>query len=102
MEFKKIKQGVVNTALNYGEKYKIKIDQDFALLKLQEEMGEFMQAVLVYKKKSRPEKYTSEEEVKRELSHELADLLGMVLVNAYLLDIDLEKAIKEKWLSRNK
>ena len=102
MEFKKMQKEVLNTALRYGEKYNIKIDQDFALLKLQEEMGEFMQAMLIYKKKSRPEKYTSEEEVKKQLSHEMADLLGMVLVNAHLFDIDLEKAIEEKWINRNK
>lgn len=100
MEFKEIQEKVVKNTLIYGEKYGIKIDDDFALIKLYEEVGEFSQAVLIHRKKSRPEKHVSEEESKKELAKELADIMGMLIVNAHLLDIDLEEAIIKKWITR--
>jgi len=36
-------------------------DEDFALLKLYEEIGELSQAVLIHRKKNQPEKHVSEE-----------------------------------------
>ena len=100
MEFKELQNKITENALAYGKKYDIKVDEDFALLKLYEEVGEFAQAVLVYKKKSRPEKYVSEEIAKEELAKELADVMGMVIVNAHFLNIDLEEALNKKWLKR--
>ena len=103
MEFKELQNKAVENALKYGKEYNIDVDKDFALLKLYEEVGEFAQAVLVHRKKSRPEKYISKENAKENLSKELADVLGMVMVNAHLLDIDLEKALKEKgWIDKEK
>ena len=102
MDFKELQKKVVNNAINYGKKCNVKIDEDFALLKLYEEVGEFAQAVLIHRKKCRPEKYVTEEKSKEELGKELADVLGMVIVNAYLLDIDLEKAIDKKWINKEK
>ena len=101
MEFKDIQQKVVKNAIEYGKKYNIKIDKDFALIKLYEEVGEFSQAVLIHKKKSRPEKYVSEDVSKKELAKELADVVGMAMVNAHLFDIDLEEAIDKKWIKKN-
>ena len=103
MEFKELQNKAVENALKYGEEYNIDVDEDFGLLKLYEEVGEFAQAILVHRKKSRPEKYISKENAKENLSKELADVLGMVMVNAHLLDIDLDKAMKEKgWIDREK
>jgi len=93
---------VVENAFNYGKKYNIEIDEDFALFKLYEEVGELAQFVLIHRKKCRPEKYMSEEKSKKELAQELADVLGMVMVNAHLLDIDLEEAINKKWINKEK
>ena len=78
------------------------IDEDFSLLKLYEEVGEFTQAVLIHRKKCRPEKYVSEEDSKQELAKELADVMGMVMVNAHLLGIDLMDAIDKKWINKEK
>ena len=100
MDFKEIQKKVVENAISYGERYDIKIDEDFALLKLYEELGEFSQAVLIHRKKSRPEKYISEEDSKKELAKELADVLGLLIVNAHLLGIDLEEAVDKKWITR--
>lgn len=102
MEFTEMQKGAVHTAEEYGKEYNIKIDEDFALLKLYEEVGEFAQAVLIHRKQSRPEKHLSEEESKIELGKELADVVGMAMLNAHLLGINLEQAILDKWINRRK
>jgi NTP pyrophosphatase (non-canonical NTP hydrolase) len=101
MEFQELQRLVVANALNYGEKYNVKIDEDFAILKLYEEVGEFSQAILIHRKKSRPEKHLSEELSKEEVAKELADVIGMTMVNAHLLGIDLEQALNKKWIHKN-
>lgn len=100
MKFKNIQQKVVENAIRYGKEYNVEIDEDFALIKLYEELGEFSQAVLIHRKKSRPEKHATEEISKREIAKELADVVGMAMVNAHLLGIDLEEAIDKKWISK--
>ncbi len=100
MDLKEIQNKVVKNAIEYGQKYNVEIDEDFALLKLYEEVGEFAQAILIHRKKCRPEKYVSEEVSKKELAKELADVMGMVMVNAHLLGIDLMDAIDKKWINK--
>lgn len=100
MNFKELQQKVIENAFDYGEKYNVKIDEDFALLKLYEEVGGLAQAVLIHRKKSRPEKHVYEIISKKELAKELADVVGMVMVYANLMDIDLEEAIDKKWISK--
>jgi NTP pyrophosphatase (non-canonical NTP hydrolase) len=100
MDFKEIQEKIIENAFNYGKKYNVKIDEDFALLKLCEEFGEFFQAVLIQRKKCRPEKFVSEEISKKEVAKEMADVLGMLVVNAHLLDINLIDALKEKWINK--
>lgn len=102
MDFKELESKVVENAINYGKKYNVKIDEDFALLKLYEEVGEVAQAVLIHRKKSRPEKFVPEEISKAEIAKELADVIGMAIVNAHLLGIDLEEAIDKKWINNKK
>lgn len=102
MDFKELQSKVVENAIIYGKKYNVQIDEDFALLKLYEEVGELAQAVLIHRKKSRPEKHVPEEVSKKELAKELADVVGMAIVNAHLLGIDLEEAIDKKWINRKK
>src|SRR3989339_1956545 len=100
MQFSELQEKMINNAMNYGKNYNIEIDEDFALLKLYEEVGEFAQAVLIHRKKSRPSKHVSLEESKQKLAEELADILGMTIVTSKLLDIDLEEAINKKWISK--
>jgi NTP pyrophosphatase (non-canonical NTP hydrolase) len=100
MDFKELQNKVVQNAMDYGKKYNVQIDEEFALLKLYEEVGELAQAVLIHKKKSRPEKFVSEEISKKELANELADIMGLLIVNAHLLGIDMEEAITKKWIER--
>ena len=100
MEFKDIQSKVMENAINYGKNYKIEIDEEFALIKLFEEVGELAQAVLIHRKKSRPEKHVSEEKPKEHLAEELADVIGMAMVNAKLLGVDLESMLIKKWIGR--
>jgi NTP pyrophosphatase (non-canonical NTP hydrolase) len=101
MEFKELQDKVILNALNYGKEYNINIDEDWALLKLYEEMGEYAQAVLIHRKKSRPEKHLPVEESIKNVSKELADVVTMAILNAYTLGIDLEEAIKSKNTGRS-
>ena len=100
MDFKEIQAGVIANADRYSKKHEVIIDKDFALLKLYEEVGELAQAVLIQRKKSRPEKFVSDEVAKQHVAEELADVLTMVIINAHLLDIDLERAICQKALRK--
>ena len=102
MDFEELQNKVVQNALDYGKKYNINIDEDFALFKLYEEVGELAQAILIHRKKSRPEKHVSTEISKQHLAEELADVVGMAIVNAHLLNIDLEEAINKKWINKEK
>lgn len=101
MDFKELQRKVIKNLIKYGEKYHVNIDEDFALLKFYEEAGELAQAVLIHRKKSRPEKHVSEEISKKELAKELADVTGMAIVIAHLFEIDLEEAIDKKWINKN-
>lgn len=100
MEFKELQQKIIKNAENYGKDFNVKIDEDFALLKLYEEVGELAQAVLIHRKKSRPEKHLPFEGSKNAIAKELADIMGLVIVNAHLLNIDLEDAIDKKWINK--
>ncbi len=98
MDFNKIREDVYKNAKRYGREYDIEIDEEFVLLKFFEEVGEFSEALLTYKNKSRPAKNLPKKESKEELSKELADVVSMALVISKVFDIDLKKAIKQKWL----
>jgi NTP pyrophosphatase (non-canonical NTP hydrolase) len=100
MTFQEMQKGVLAVADKYGKRFGIIIDQDFALLKLYEEVGEYAQAVLIHRKKSKPNKLRSEEDSKNLMAEELADIIGLAIMNAELFGIDLERAVKEKWLDR--
>jgi NTP pyrophosphatase (non-canonical NTP hydrolase) len=100
MTFEELQKGIIKVAERYGERYEIPIDQDFALLKLYEEVGEYAQTVLIHRKQSRPEKHTQEKESRKMLAYELADIVGLAVLNAHLFEVDLQQALEEKWLSK--
>jgi NTP pyrophosphatase (non-canonical NTP hydrolase) len=99
MTFQEIEDGVMKVAETYGQRFGLVLDQDFAFFKLHEEVGEFAKAVLIHRKRSRPEKLVTDQESKEMLASELADIVGLAIINARLLGIDLQKAIQDKWLS---
>ena len=100
MEFKEMQKKVIQNALNYGERFNIEIESEFAVLKLIEEVGEFTEALLTLKSKNRPEKLLPEVEAKKKVEQELADIVGMAIVNAHVLNIDIEKALYDKWIDK--
>lgn len=102
MDFKILEEKIVKNAFDYGKRHQIEFTQDFAAIKLFEEVGEFAQALLIHQKKCRECKFISEELSKQELGKEIADVIGMAIVNAHLLGINLEEALDKKWIHREK
>jgi len=100
MEFKKLQDKAAKVFLNNLKRDKIKNSEDYLILKLTEELGEFVQSYLVHKKRCRPEKYLTTEKSKRELSKELADVLGLIFVIAKISKINLEEALIKKWITK--
>ena len=86
--------------MNNLRRDKIRGSDDYLVMKLAEELGEFVQSYLVHKKRCRPVKYVPAEQSKRALSKELADVLGIVLVIARVMKVDVEEALVKKWVTR--
>ena len=100
MELKKLQDRASEVFLNNLKRDNIKISEDYLILKLTEELGEFVQSYLLHKKRCRPEKYLATEKSKRGLSKELADVLGLIFVIAKILKINLEEALIKKWVTK--
>jgi len=99
MEIKQLQKKASKIFLDNLKRDHIKVSDDYLLLKLTEELGEFTQSYLVHKKRCRPVKYLSPQLSKKELSKELSDILGLVLVIAQKLNIDIEEALVKKWIT---
>ena len=100
MQIKQLQKKISKILLSNSKRDNIKIDDDYLMLKLTEELGEFVQAYVVHNKRCRPEKYLSIQKSKKEMAKELSDVLGIILVIANNLNIDLEEAIVKKWITR--
>jgi NTP pyrophosphatase (non-canonical NTP hydrolase) len=100
MEIKQLQKQASEVFLDNLKRDKIKLSEDYLLLKLTEELGEFIQSSLLHDKRCRPEKYLEENVSKKEMSKELADLLGLILVIAETQDINVEEALVKKWITR--
>lgn len=81
----------------YASRNSIERTQDWFLFKLQEELGELTKAYVNYKGLGRKTEKSSEQ-LKQDLSDELADVFGHVLLFAKHNKIDIEKALQNKWL----
>lgn len=55
------------------------------------------QAYLAYNGQAR-DKGRSEQQLRTDLEHELADVLVQTLLNAKRLDVDVARAVDEKWM----
>lgn len=84
-------------SVGYAEREGIERDDDWFLLKLQEELGELTQVQLGRSGRSKPRGFTPEE-LDGKLAEECADVLGHVLLFARRHDVDLDAAIDRKWL----
>jgi NTP pyrophosphatase (non-canonical NTP hydrolase) len=90
-EVKKVSDG-------YAAKFDIKRDDEWYILKLQEELGELIKAYLMMAGKAR-KKGLSKTELREAFESEAADVFCHVLLLTAHNKIDIEKVIKEKWLT---
>jgi NTP pyrophosphatase (non-canonical NTP hydrolase) len=100
MEIKKLQNQAAKVFLSNLKRDKIKVSDDYLVLKLTEELGEFVQSYLVHQKRCRPTKYLPAKISKRELAKELSDVFGIIFVIAKKMKIDLEEALVKKWITK--
>ena len=82
----------------YAERCGIERDDDWFLLKMQEELGELVQAHLKLTGRGRT-KGLSRAELEASRTDEAADLLCQVLLYCRHFGIDPDQAVQRKWLS---
>ena len=85
-----------DSSASYADTNGIERDADWFLLKLFEEVGELTQVWNRLSGRGRRHG-RSEEELRRALADETADLLGHILLFARRNEIDLPAAIERKW-----
>ncbi|MFA5134497.1 MAG: MazG nucleotide pyrophosphohydrolase domain-containing protein [Patescibacteria group bacterium] len=100
METKELQNSASRVFLGNLKRDRIEPSEDYLVLKLAEELGEFVQSYLVHKKRCRPVKYLPARKSKKKLATELADVLGLVFVIATAHRIDIEDALVKKWITR--
>ena len=93
MDLTALQASVLRISDIYAREHSIDRDRDWALLKLQEELGELTAEHLRLSGRARgaPDP--------RALGDEAADVLGMLLIYCDRAGIDLEQAMQRKWLS---
>ncbi len=100
MEIKQLQKKASRVFINNLKKDNINLTDDYLIIKLTEELGEFVQSYLIHKKMCRSVKFISKRESKKELAKELSDVLGLVFVIAQTTNVDLEKALVKKWITK--
>lgn len=92
MDMKALQADVLRISDIYAAEHAIDRDRDWALLKLQEELGEMTAEHLRLSQRARgaPDPLA--------LSDEAADVLGMLLIYCARAGVDLEEAMRRKWL----
>jgi NTP pyrophosphatase (non-canonical NTP hydrolase) len=98
MDLNTLIKKVVMVSDQYEKNCNIKRDEDWYILKLHEEIGELTQNYLSYTHRGRDRNLT-QKELKKNISNEVADILGQILLFANYHDIDIEKAMEDKWFS---
>ncbi len=102
MEIKELQDKVVNQFKHYCKENDIEIDKNFILAKLVEEVWELTQAILIDNQQCRKGKRVSKERSEYELKREIADVAGILFILAKEYDINIQKAIKDKWVDHIK
>jgi len=100
MELKQLQEQITKIFLSNLKRDKIDVSDDYLILKITEELGEFVQSYIVHKKKCRPEKCLSSDESKQEMAKELSDVIGLAFVISTILKIDIEEALIKKWITK--
>ena len=92
MELKALQADVLRISDIYAAEHGIDRDREWALLKLQEELGELTAEHLRLTSRARGEPNAEA------LGDEAADVLGMLLIYCARAGIDLDQAMPRKWL----
>ncbi|WP_292024285.1 MULTISPECIES: phosphoribosyl-ATP pyrophosphohydrolase [unclassified Brevundimonas] len=92
MNLKDLQADVLRISDIYAAEHDIDRDRDWALLKLQEELGELTAEHLRLTGRARGAPDT------QALGDEAADVLGMLLIYCARSGVDLEQAMQRKWL----
>jgi len=92
-----IEEDVAAVSDLYASRFEIDRDSAWYLVKLTEELGELTAADLKCAGKARTN-HRSKDELKQALADEAADLLAHLLLFCRDREIDLEAAVREKWL----
>lgn len=96
MDLKEIEEKLKKVSDIYAEKFNIKRDDDWFILKIQEELGELSSAHLKLTGRARVGDQ-SKIELDKNLKDEIADVIAMTILYAHHKGIDVESAINEKW-----
>lgn len=92
MTLKDLQADVLRISDIYAAEHAIDRDRDWALLKLQEELGELTAEHLRLTRRARGAPDA------RALGDEAADVLGMLLIYCARAGVDLDQAMQRKWL----
>ena len=95
MDLTKVAQQITRVSDQYAQKFGIKRDSDWYILKLQEELGELIQSYLMMTGRGR-QKDKSKEQITEDFHQEMADVFCHVLLLARHHKINLEKEVEEK------
>lgn len=97
MELREYADRIERISAGYGRVYDVERTPDWVLLKLIEEVGELTQAWLTKSGQGR-DRGQSADEMQQALAAEWADAVGMLLVFARRTGIDVDQALRDKWL----
>lgn len=97
MNIAELTERVEKISHGYAEQFGIDRTDEWFILKLQEEMGELVQAFIDLKGMGR-ERGLSAQQKDTALAAECADVLGMLLLLARNEDVDMNQAMQDKWL----
>lgn len=100
MDLNDLTQRIAEVGELYASRFGIQRNGDWYLLKLQEEIGELCAAWLAVTKRTRPK--TDDGAPRTNLENEIADVLAHTLLLAATQSIDVEQALKRKWLCYTK
>ena len=81
----------------YAERFGIRRDDDWFLLKIQEELGELTSAYLKLTQRAKVGDQ-SRAALETNLKEEIADVIATTLLFAKQRGIDVERALEDKWL----
>lgn len=92
LDLKALQADVLRISDIYAREHAIDRDRDWALLKLQEELGELTAEHLRMSGRARGAADAGK------LGDEAADVLGMLLIYCQMAGVDIETAMQRKWL----